>query len=71
MSLIQVDTRNGANNFQMQIGEAAMFLEQRRLWEESLRQLVVCDPPFRYIQVVLAYNVLRAKHVSRYARLAQ
>lgn len=43
MSIIPVDTRDAASQFEMQIGEAAMYLEKRRYWEGSLHQLVVCD----------------------------
>lgn len=71
MSLIQVDTRSGANQFQIQIGEAPMYFEQRRLWEERLRLLVVCDPNIRLQQVCLTYDKDRPKHVSLYERLAQ
>jgi hypothetical protein len=46
MSLIHVDPANSQNHFQMKVGEAPSYFEQRRLWEEDLRRFVVgvCAP---------------------------
>lgn len=40
MDLIQFDNRS--SQFRMEVGNAAMNFEQRRLWEGDLCRLVVC-----------------------------
>jgi hypothetical protein len=47
MSLIHVDLAVCQNNFQMKVGDAASYFEQRRLWEEDLSQLMVGICAFR------------------------
>jgi len=53
MSLIHVDSAGGPNQFQIKVGDAALYFEKRRLWEEGRRRAVVCVRASRSQQVIL------------------